>query len=1112
MIRIITPLFLIPLCIAMSSGMMNATCPNPNASNLIINGDFGSGQEQTNPSIPVPVINTLLTYNFGPSPSTAKYTLINSTAGSNFNWIEIGDNSTDPEGYMMLINGYLSATKTYSYTLDVCEGSEYYIGLDVINMVKGSTVNYSDPNLELRVNGNPIVPAQVIGKETGWITLGANYIVPTGVSSIEISLFNYTGTINGNDFAIDNVTANLCGSDVLLTELTNAPYCPGDNLNLSATVSPNPGATLFYQLQTSLDGGLSWTNSGSPTNLNSFSINDLPYNTIVRVLVNTSLNGLNSESCSFVSQALVLTFDDPDNCFNTPISNPGVSCSGSLGNNIIPNGDFGSGLQQFAPFMNLLENSLVYADDGFLDEGEFTVANEWQGSPCFGNSAEICWLTSISNQNNEPDGYFQLVNGGTTNEIIWSEQVLGFCGELIHTISFDVLNLANDLYAPNNAANPEEVALPEIELVLSSIGESEELIKVISTPFSTGPILNDGQWRNFSFNFLGNNFQNNLKISLRLKGSSAIGNDFALDNISTQFCGPEIILSGPLSACENELITINANISNGLTNDFFFKWEKSLDGGNSWSLISGASSDELLVNAEEGAMYRVNTAYNEFNGIPSSDCFAISETFTLDVFDTGPFPISAVICPGDYYYIGTDSFNFEIFFTDTLTAFNGCDSIVDLTLQIENNLPTLITENICPSEEVEWDGMFLSEEGIYFDTLSSFLGCDSVLILSIIVEDSTLINEEIILCVGDTYNGISYDSDTILYKIFTNEQGCDSTIATNIKVSDLADFEIYGDPFICNDNTPTTTLFVDEYTKYKWSNGSIQQSAVFTQGGNYAVTVTDELNCQADKVFSIEMIELDMNVDVIDPLCHNDTTGIIEINEVLGGDMPYLYSIDSGSTVSSSPLFENVSPSTDSIMIFLIDDNGCIITQKVFVENPDLLILDLGNEEEINIGESINISAESNQDIFSIEWYPADSINCSGCLDISVTPILPYQISATITNEAGCKARDNYDINIGKRRNVYVPNIFTPNFDGENDYFYIQGGIDVVSISNLIVYDRWGNMVYQNADVLKNSQQNGWNGRFNGNLSPSGVYSYHFLVYFTDGKVRRYEGSITLMR
>ena len=174
MIRIITPLFLIPLCIAMSTGMMNATCPNPNASNLITNGDFGSGQNQTYPSIPVPVINTLMTYNIGPSPSTAKYTLINSTAGSNLNWIEIGDNSTDPEGYMMLINGYLSAIKTYSYTLDVCEGSEYYIGLDVINMVKGSTINYSDPNLELRVNGNPIVPAQVIGKETGWITLGAN--------------------------------------------------------------------------------------------------------------------------------------------------------------------------------------------------------------------------------------------------------------------------------------------------------------------------------------------------------------------------------------------------------------------------------------------------------------------------------------------------------------------------------------------------------------------------------------------------------------------------------------------------------------------------------------------------------------------------------------------------------------------------------------------------------------------------------------------------------------------------------------------------------------------------------------------------------------------------
>ena len=63
-----------------------------------------------------------------------------------------------------------------------------------------------------------------------------------------------------------------------------------------------------------------------------------------------------------------------------------------------------------------------------------------------------------------------------------------------------------------------------------------------------------------------------------------------------------------------------------------------------------------------------------------------------------------------------------------------------------------------------------------------------------------------------------------------------------------------------------------------------------------------------------------------------------------------------------------------------------------------------------------------------------------------------------------------------------------------NDNMVIQTNNPDMVASYLRVFDRWGNMVYQNADVLKNSQQNGWNGRFNGNLSPSGVYSYHFLV------------------
>ena len=57
-------------------------------------------------------------------------------------------------------------------------------------------------------------------------------------------------------------------------------------------------------------------------------------------------------------------------------------------------------------------------------------------------------------------------------------------------------------------------------------------------PFSTGQILNDGQWHNFA-SVLEQQFSKQLKVSLRLKGSNIQGNDIALDNISVQFCGPE---------------------------------------------------------------------------------------------------------------------------------------------------------------------------------------------------------------------------------------------------------------------------------------------------------------------------------------------------------------------------------------------------------------------------------------------------------------------------------------------------------------------------------------------------------------------------------------------
>lgn len=89
---------------------------------------------------------------------------------------------------------------------------------------------------------------------------------------------------------------------------------------------------------------------------------------------------------------------------------------------------------------------------------------------------------------------------------------------------------------------------------------------------------------------------------------------------------------------------------------------------------------------------------------------------------------------------------------------------------------------------------------------------------------------------------------------------------------------------------------------------------------------------------------------------------------------------------------------------------------------------------------------------------------------------------------------------------VDVPNAFTPNGDGVNDYVNVRGyGITKLTFR---IYNRWGTMVYQ----ATSNKQIGWDGRYNGVLQPQDVYTYIADIEFYDGTTFQKKGDITLLR
>ena len=87
---------------------------------------------------------------------------------------------------------------------------------------------------------------------------------------------------------------------------------------------------------------------------------------------------------------------------------------------------------------------------------------------------------------------------------------------------------------------------------------------------------------------------------------------------------------------------------------------------------------------------------------------------------------------------------------------------------------------------------------------------------------------------------------------------------------------------------------------------------------------------------------------------------------------------------------------------------------------------------------------------------------------------------------------------------VYIPNSFTPNGDGKNEFFRAYG--NAIAAINMKIFNQWGEQIYEGSDV-----SNGWDGRQKGKVQPMGVYFYVIKIRFTNGTESIRKGSVNLL-
>lgn len=297
----------------------------------------------------------------------------------------------------------------------------------------------------------------------------------------------------------------------------------------------------------------------------------------------------------------------------------------------------------------------------------------------------------------------------------------------------------------------------------------------------------------------------------------------------------------------------------------------------------------------------------------------------------------------------------------------------------------------------------------------------------------------------------------------------------------------------------------------QWNTGDMTDTLSDLPAGQYTLTLLDANACeltQSAEVFEPDPVFIEV-LDVVDVICNGDSTGQITVLGS-GGVPPYMYSAD-GEVFQSEPILGNLTAGDYTLTI--MDAQGCMAITTASITEPPALLVDAGPDQFVELGFSTSIRAVANEFPVTYRWTPDLFLECDSCAQTQViAPTGTTTYTMTVTNEDGCTAVDSLTIFVIRNRPVYIPNVFSPNDDGFNDNFTVFSGPAVAEILNIKIFDRWGELIFENENVPTNSESEGWDGTFKGEPMGSGVYVYLIDVAFIDGQVIQYEGDVTLLR
>lgn len=440
-------------------------------------------------------------------------------------------------------------------------------------------------------------------------------------------------------------------------------------------------------------------------------------------------------------------------------------------------------------------------------------------------------------------------------------------------------------------------------------------------------------------------------------------------------------------------------------------------------------------------------------------------------------------------------------FTLTVMDLNGCtdSDIVDVIPNINAPNADAGTDIVVTCNDLPWN--------VTLDGSASDSGANITYNWIVVSGNGTISN-------GTTVSPSVDEEGTYQITVTNTSNSCTATATVIVSTDTISPTAVSGnDDFItCNSGlvyTVDASSSVGSNLTYTWStsNGTIDSqsgaTAVVSDAGNYFVTVIGDNGCFGtdEIIIAMDTATPVISIAIPDSLDCLGSSIILDASATTGTNVSFTWS-NSGSaattTVNSSGIYTvtatnaNGCQSSDNVEVFNVTGPAANISATPVTGDVPLAV----SFTDASIGNGLTYSWEFGDGTTSIDQNP----------NYTYTTLNDFEVILTITDGNGCIDSDTIIISTTGETTLTIPNIFTPNGDGENDLFII--GSRYVLSAKGVIYNRWGQNIF-----LWNGLNNGWDGRNAvGKEVPEGVYYYIYEYEAIDGTSNVLTGFVQLIR